>query len=194
MVKDKLERLVEKIDPRLTFKEVIGEGGYSVVSLVEHKKRPHALKINRFHEASHLDASFTIENEYDVMKGLKGVYGIPEVYKFYRSAPSLTEPGRRGKNAFLMRYIEGTTLLRSGMQNGFFFMKVRGIVDEIHRKGYCIPISDFSAENIIVDEENEPWLIDFMRAIKLDGDKEIAEQQKRLSLRRLRWLRERYEN
>jgi hypothetical protein len=81
--------------------------------------------------------------------------------------------GRHGRDAYLHVFIPGTTLrdhLARLKQSGAadpgrhlrddFFPKLQETLAEVHRRevGYA----DLSkAENVIVDEKGEPWLIDF---------------------------------
>lgn len=177
--------LVREIDPELKFIRYVGEGAYSLIFLVEKKGENYALKINKDHENFQLDPLFTLEHETQVLIDLADVQNVPKLYKFYKNAPSVNNRIKKGKNAMLITYIPGISLFRAGNQNITFFLKVKDIIDEINKRGYGIPISDFNEHNIIVDNRGNPWLIDFMCAIPLNENKRIAERQITLGNKKL---------
>lgn len=178
--------LVREIDTELKYIDYIGEGAYSLILLVEKNKERFALKINKNHEAFQLDKLFTLEHEAQVLKDLADVQNIPKLYRFYKNAPSVNNTKIRGKNAILITYISGKSLIKSGKQNISFFLKVEGIIDEINKKGYGISVADFNEHNILVDNRGNPWLIDFMCAVPLHENKTIAKKQIMLGNKNLR--------
>lgn len=186
--------LVREIDPELKFIKYIGEGVYSLILLVEKKGENYALKINKKHENFQLDSLFTLEHEAQVLIDLADVQNIPKLYKFYKNVPSVNDRNRKGKNAMLISYIPSTSLLQAGNQNITFFLKVERIIDEINKRGYGIPASDFNEHNILIDNRGNPWLIDFMCAIPLDENKKIAEKQIALGNKKLKRIVEMFGN
>lgn len=191
---------VKDVDPSLTYVKLIYKDGmHSYILLVKDKDdKKFILKVNKKHETIYPGTkNHTLEYEYLVMDELKVVRKviksqrcIPHMYKFYNKAPSM-EGDKLGKNAFLMEYIPGETLSISGEQSISFFNNLYKIVNQIFEAGF-LPPSDFHASNILVDENNNPVLIDFMHSVKLSNDPKIAEGQKDFFMKILKNIEQRH--
>jgi serine/threonine protein kinase len=199
----KITQIVKQIDSELKFKEIISDkGGYSFIVLVDYKGMDCILKINKRHEdyERKIGRNANIVNEYNVFKDLqviryneKDLRAIPKVYKFYDKAPSIESENKLGKNAYLMEFINGKTLYDSGKQGVSFFVQLKKIINLILDEEYLPPILDLNPQNILVDENNNPVLIDFMCAQELSDNENFAFEQKKLVRQRIDSIIARYE-
>lgn len=186
-------KVLPEIDRELVLERRVDGGNYSTVFLVRRGATRYALKVNYFHEAYQIDAGFTLENEAKVLEALVGVPGIPQPEKLYTDVPSLTNP-RRGKNALLRAFIEGTTLRAAGKQPFRYFLGMEDTIDHMNERGYGIPTVDFNGDNVLVGVRGDAWLIDLMCAPKLDPNPKLAREQIALGKRKFRDLRQKYED
>lgn len=159
-----LEKTVRKLYPELERVEEIGGGTFSKVFKVTREGSLYALKIERkllgIEELPHIldrekrgitDCVY----EFRIQKELSGIEGVPEAVFMY------------SKNAFLMQYIEGGPLKLAGNQPRSFFEKLKIIAGNINSRGYCLPKDFPYMNNILVDMDNNPWVIDFMLSERL---------------------------
>lgn len=186
-----LAELVKKIDDELEFVSYIGSGEYSIILEVRLEDTILALKINKKNEAYQIDKQFTIENEFNAMKALEGIHGIPKVFKFYKKSPCLNNPNVKGKNAYLRELIPGKLLDQSEKPRLTFFVALNTLINEMADRGYSI-LTDFGASNILIDNHDRPYFIDLMCAIKLSKSEKIREQQMSLVRKRLTYIQQRY--
>jgi len=145
-----VERLIYSIDPKLTYLGDLGDGSFSKVVKVGMLGEEYALKIARGTKNK------SIAYEFNIQKALEGIVGVPEAIKLY-------------DNAFIMQYIPGKDLSLCRDVPEEFFTDLSNIFRTIHIRGYMIP-TDMHSGNIIVDEKNKPWVVDFMFAEKLTVD------------------------
>lgn len=91
-----------------------------------------------------------IEREFKVYQKLQGIKGIPKVYKLL------------DKDAFILEYIEGKDCshFNKGSLSEEFFIKLKDLIDEIHRHG-VVHCDLKKRTNIIITPAGQPFLIDF---------------------------------
>lgn len=98
---------------------------------------------------------FIILREFNVYNKLEGIDGIPRVFNL------LDDYG------FVMEFIKGERLPKS--KDNFltkeFFEKLSNIIKRMHKRG--ISHGDLRRKNILVDENMQPYLIDFASAFRL---------------------------
>lgn len=183
-----IQKFILEIDPTLNFVKILGEGGFCVVFLVEKNKKQFALKVNKTHESYFKEKLFDLENDYNIMSNLKGITGIPKTIRFYNNVPSLTNK-RRGKNALLREFIPGEILSKAGRQPLSFFIKLRQIIEEIAKRGYCL-IADLNADNILVGVDGKPYFIDL--ACTLPFVEKFKTKQRNLQAQRINEIERRF--
>lgn len=101
---------------------------------------------------------FLIFREFKIINKLKGITGIPE------DAFPVDE------YSLAYRFIEGTNL-RKAISEGRkisknFFEKLEDTVRQIHKRG-IVHLDLRNAENIIISQQDEPFIVDFQSALEL---------------------------
>lgn len=102
--------------------------------------------------------TFANFREIRTYRKLKGLHGIPKVY------------GQVDRYALVLAYIPGrnTGIIHRGELDDGFFFRLQKIVDEIHAHGFVL--CDLrNGKNIMVGEENEPYVIDLCTAFERGG-------------------------
>lgn len=164
-----LAELVRKIDNNLELVKRLGEGGYGIVLVVNQNNKKYRLKISK---------SESLEREYVLFEDLtKTKAGLMPI-KLYNNVPSVQidktetpykfKEGDIGKNAYLTEFKEGKILTNSqGEFNDFELKKkLRNLVHRIHQAGYEFgPDSDFNANNVLITEDGNFYLIDPLKLL-----------------------------
>jgi len=134
------------------------KGGFlsPVVSVVDHQGRPAILKDYRPKNAvtRGLLAPRLVRREFDVLRHLEGIPGIPR-------ALATVE-----KRAILMEYIEGLTLnkFKAGELPDRVFERLAETVHAMHRRG-VVHLDLRQRKNVLVAGDR-PYVIDFANALR----------------------------
>jgi RIO-like serine/threonine protein kinase len=134
------------------------KGGFlsPTVSVVDHEGRPAVLKDYRKKNAvtRGLLAPRLVRREFDALKRLEGVPGIPAAYAILE------------KRAILLEFIEGKTLNKfaPGELPDRVFERLCETVRAMHRRG-VVHLDLRQRKNILVDGDR-PWVVDFANAIR----------------------------
>ncbi|HLF92696.1 MAG TPA: RIO1 family regulatory kinase/ATPase [Planctomycetota bacterium] len=137
------------------------KGGFlsPVVSVVTHEGRSAVLKDYRSKNAitRNVVAPLLVRREFDILKHLEGVPGIPRVFKVLE------------KRALLMEYIEGRTIgkFRPGELPDAVYEKLCSTVRAMHRRG--VAHLDLRQKKNIVVSDGRPYVIDFANALRFKG-------------------------
>jgi predicted Ser/Thr protein kinase len=135
------------------------KGGFlsPVVSVVDHDGRPAVLKDYRGKNAltRGLLAPRLVRGEFDILRLLEGIPGIPKAYAVVE------------KRALLLEYVEGTTIgkFKAGDLPDSTFDLLRDAVRAMHARG-VVHLDLRQKKNILIDGRQRPWLIDFGAAMK----------------------------
>ena len=135
------------------------KGGFlsPVVSVVDHDGRPAVLKDYRGKNAitRGLLAPRLVRGEFDILRRLEGIPGVPRAYAVVE------------KRALLLEYIEGTTIgkFKAGELPDSTFDLLRDAVRAMHERG-VVHLDLRQKKNILIDGQKRPWLIDFGAAMK----------------------------
>jgi tRNA A-37 threonylcarbamoyl transferase component Bud32 len=134
------------------------KGGFlsPAVSVVDHEGRPAILKDYRKKNAvtRGLLAPRLVRREFDTLKHLEGVPGIPAAYAIVE------------KRAILIEFIGGKTLNKfaAGELPDRVFERLCETVRAMHRRG-VVHLDLRQRKNILVDGDR-PWVIDFANAVR----------------------------
>ena len=134
------------------------KGGFlsPVVSVVDHEGRPAVLKDYRTKNAvtRGLLAPRLVCREFDVLRHLEGIPGIPRAYATVE------------KRAILLEYVEGTTLnkFKAGELPDRVFERLCETVRAMHRRG-VVHLDLRQRKNILVAGDR-PYVIDFANAMR----------------------------
>ena len=127
------------------------------VSLVEHEGRPAVLKDYREKNllTRGLLAPRLVRREFDILRRLEGVPGVPRAYAIV------------DKRALLLEFVEGTTLgkFKAGELPDSTFDLLRETVRAMHARD-VVHLDLRQKKNILVDARQRPWLIDFGAAMR----------------------------
>ena len=143
----------------------LAETGHSRLFVVEHSDYPEPVLFKQLHPDLAYDP---VENDYLLREYRVGrQLDIPRVPKFF----SYETAG--GLPYIIMQFIEGEDLFSlwqreaPGAEDLLRMVgRVAELLDEFHRRGYVH--RDVKPENIMVDTDGEPWLIDFGLALHRD--------------------------
>ena len=134
------------------------KGGFlsPAVSVVDHEGRPAILKDYRKKNAvtRGLLAPRLVRREFDTLRHLEGIPGIPKVYAIVE------------KRAILLEYVEGKTLNKFGPGElaDRVFDRLCETVRAIHRRG-VVHLDLRQRKNVLIDGDR-PWVIDFANAVR----------------------------
>ena len=134
------------------------KGGFlsPVVSVVDHEGRPAVLKDYRTKNAvtRGLLAPRLVRREFDVLRHLEGIPGIPKAYATVE------------KRAILLEYVEGRTLnkFKAGELPDRVFERLCETVRAMHRRG-VVHLDLRQRKNILVAGDR-PYVIDFANALR----------------------------
>ena len=134
------------------------KGGFlsPVVSRVEHEGRPAVLKDYRSKNAltRNVLAPVLVRREFDILRHLAGIEGIPRVHKVLEN------------RAFLMEFVDGKTIgkFRAGELPDSVFHRLCDTVRAMHRRN--VVHLDLRQKKNIVVADGRPYLIDFANAIR----------------------------
>jgi RIO-like serine/threonine protein kinase len=134
------------------------KGGFlsPVVSVVEHDGRPAVLKDYRRKNAvtRGLIAPSLVRREFDVLRHLEGIPGIPKAYAVLE------------KRALLLEYVEGKTInkFKAGELPDRVYDRLVELVRAMHARG-VVHLDLRQRKNILIADDR-PWLIDFANAMK----------------------------
>jgi tRNA A-37 threonylcarbamoyl transferase component Bud32 len=135
------------------------KGGFlsPLVSVVDHDGRPAVLKDYRGKNlvTRGLLAPRLVRGEFDVLRRLEGIPGIPKAYAVVE------------KRALLLEFIEGTTIgkFKAGELPDSTFDLLRDTVRAMHARD-VVHLDLRQKKNILIDAGKRPWLIDFGAAMK----------------------------
>jgi RIO-like serine/threonine protein kinase len=126
------------------------------VSVVEHEGRPAVLKDYRRKNAvtRGLLAPSLVKREFQVLRHLEGIPGIPKAYAIVE------------KRALLLEYVEGKTLgrFKAGELPDLVFERLCDTVRAMHARG-VVHLDLRQKKNILVAGDR-PWLLDFANALR----------------------------
>ena len=134
------------------------KGGFlsPVVSVVDHEGRPAVLKDYRQKNAvtRGLLAPRLVRREFDVLRLLEGIPGIPKAYAVVE------------KRAILLEFVEGKTLnkFKAGELPDRVFDRLCETVRAMHRRG-VVHLDLRQKKNILV-ADGRPYVIDFANALR----------------------------
>jgi RIO-like serine/threonine protein kinase len=137
------------------------KGGFwsPVVSLVDHEGRPAVLKDYRRKNpvTRALIAPALVRREFEILRHLEGVPGIPRAYAVVE------------KRALLLEYIEGKTINKfaPGDLPDAVFERLGETVRAMHRRG--VVHLDLRQKKNIVIAGDRPYLLDFANAMRVKG-------------------------
>jgi tRNA A-37 threonylcarbamoyl transferase component Bud32 len=127
------------------------------VSLVERDGRPAVLKDYRGKNLITRDllAPRLVRREFDVLRRLEGVPGVPRAYEIVE------------KRALLLEFIDGATIgkFKPGELPDSTFELLRDTVRAMHARD-VVHLDLRQKKNILIDGQKRPWLIDFGAAMK----------------------------
>jgi predicted Ser/Thr protein kinase len=135
------------------------KGGFlsPTVSVVDHDGRPAVLKDYRGKNllTRGLLAPRLVKGEFDILRRLEGIPGIPRAFAIVE------------KRALLLEYVEGATLgkFKAGELPDSTFDLLRDTVRAMHERG-VVHLDLRQKKNILIDAQKRPWLIDFGAAMK----------------------------
>ena len=135
------------------------KGGFlsPVVSVVDHDGLPAVLKDYRGKNllTRGLLAPRLVKGEFDILRRLEGIPGIPKAYAVVE------------KRALLLEFIDGDTIgkFKPGELPDSTFDLLRDTVRAMHERG-VVHLDLRQKKNILIDAEKRPWLIDFGAAMK----------------------------
>ena len=134
------------------------KGGFlsPVVSRVVHEGRPAVLKDYRSKNTltRNVLAPVLVRREFDILRHLQGIDGIPYAYKIVEN------------RALLMEFVDGKTIgkFRAGELPDPVFDRLCDTVRAMHRRG--VVHLDLRQKKNIVVADGRPYLIDFANAIR----------------------------
>ena len=135
------------------------KGGFlsPVVSVVDHDGLPAVLKDYRGKNllTRGLLAPRLVKGEFDILRRLEGIPGIPKAYAVVE------------KRALLLEFIDGDTIgkFKPGELPDSTFDLLRDTVRAMHERG-VVHLDLRQKKNILIDGQKRPWLIDFGAAMK----------------------------
>ena len=180
MVEGRLQR-VKELDSSIEVGVEIGQGSTARVYDCQKDKQARALKLSIMTEGISND-------EAKALRDLGMVPGIPQLIKEYID--------NRVRIAMLLEKIEGIQMNKYIMDNldkvSAIFLKIREMINQIHQRGYLLPMDCLKDDNWIVDTEDQPHLMDLGEPRKMDNDVEEAEFQIKSDLRQFHNLIDRY--
>lgn len=134
------------------------KGGFlsPVISLVTHKGRPAVLKDYRSRNVvtRNVLAPLLVRREFDILRHLEGIPGIPRAYQVVE------------KRALVLEYVEGKTIGKFGPGDlpDEVFHRLCETVSAMHRRG--VVHLDLRQKKNVVVSDGRPYLIDFANALK----------------------------
>jgi predicted Ser/Thr protein kinase len=135
------------------------KGGFlsPAVSVVDHEGKPAVLKDYRGKNllTRGLLAPRLVRGEFDILRRLEGIPGIPKAYAIVE------------KRALLMEFVDGLTIgkFKAGELPDSTFDLLRDAVRAMHERG-VVHLDLRQKKNILIDARKRPWLIDFGAAMK----------------------------
>jgi RIO-like serine/threonine protein kinase len=124
-----------------------------------------------------------LQREFCVLSRLRGMAGVPHVYKMLDA------------DAFVMDFIEGVNLGTLREVSDATMQRLSRLFDELHRHG--VAHGDPHASNILVTENGEPFLIDFSTAAMISENSKgwhrwLWKEFRKQDVRRLAKMKERF--
>lgn len=138
------------------------KGGFwsPVVSRVEHEGRPAILKDYRRKNivTRGLLAPRMVKHEFEILRHLAGVAGIPRAYQIVE------------KRALLLEFVEGRTInkFKAGELPDEVYHRLVALVHEMHDRG-VVHLDLRQRKNILITAEGRPFLLDFVNAMRRSG-------------------------
>jgi RIO-like serine/threonine protein kinase len=138
------------------------KGGFwsPVISLVEHEGRPAILKDYRGKNllTRGLLAPRLVRREFETLRHLEGIPGIPRAYKVLE------------KRAILLEFVDGRPIHKfaAGELPDEVFRRLERLVRAVHERG-VVHLDLRNKKNIFIDGEGRPWLLDFANAMRRKG-------------------------
>lgn len=150
-------KLVRKVDPKLSYYDTLGEGGYGVVYGVSTNKGIYALKVAKHYE----EDGFSLGREFHMLQKVEGIEGIPKAVNFYAGAFQEVIYGvKQWLDCYLMQYVPGKKVIDGEYPGKDFFERLKDIGDQVADRGCTLP-ADLEL-NVLIDNAKRPWVIDFM--------------------------------
>ena len=148
------EKIIGEIDPNLTY---TGKGFPSIANLL-YVVRDLAGEEKVIKIAATPDVLRGTPNEHTVLDILNraDVIGIPRVFRFYNSVGSEYDPKKLV--AVLREYVSGERF-NAKLRTRETYEKLLDLANEMGVHGVSIP-NDFNDSNVIVDEKDQPYIID----------------------------------
>lgn len=138
------------------------KGGFwsPVVSRVEYEGKPAVLKDYRGKNivTRGLLAPRMVKHEYEILRALEGIRGIPRAYKILE------------KRALLMEFVEGRTInkFKAGELPDDVYHRLVAVVHEMHDRG-VVHLDLRQRKNILIAADGQPYLLDFVNALEKKG-------------------------
>ena len=100
------------------------------------------------------------EREASALAQLADLNGIPAPFG------PITVDGQTQPHAVAHAFIPGAPLKHDDVVNDLFFPRLARLLKQVHQRGYAY-VDLHKRENILVDEQGQPWLIDFQVHFRL---------------------------
>lgn len=136
----------------------IGSGSNGTIYLVQKKNQRFILKSQSTSNLS--------EKELSILKKLKGSWYVTQLVDFKRTASQIHIIMSYGFNGTLLDFIQNSDYLDHYDNIVRFFFKLFVGLEAIHTAGYVH--ADLKLENIMVDSENQPMIMDFDLAVPVN--------------------------
>lgn len=157
---------VLKFDHSLEIVDELGEGSTATIYNCKKDNQDRALKLS-------IMAEGISDAEANALNDLSMVLGVPQVIDEY------SDDNKR--IALLLEKIEGKHLDEYLAENqgsvSEVFLKIEKMIGQIHNRGYLLPNDCLKDDNWLVDEQDQPYLIDFGEPLRVSEDIEQAEFQ-----------------
>lgn len=171
------------IDDSLEYSKVLGQGGYGLVLKVKNQGKDYRIKISKRDDS--LEREYSLLEDlaktgavlkpvklYDEVSSARMVLGDDsEKYSFFSGTYRFYD-GKKGKNAYLTEFMEGKILSdeRGKLSDFALRSKLNALLDKIHMAGYEFrENSDFNANNILLGEDRNLYLLDPMMLSRRKG-------------------------
>lgn len=159
-------------EKKLSMKKVLNQKGPGGVYLVLTEGKYQTLKEARKYMCTDLqgrDKRDRIRNEYTILKQLRRIQAVPEVFEMFNSEENTYITTEYFQGQTLSKYVE--TIHQNGEYNfeelTDIIQQIKDIVYAIHKEG--IVHRDLSSENIIITKEKRVKIIDFENAYDISS-------------------------
>ncbi len=173
----KPEDFVKTIDPSLKLRKRFNRSS-TIVFLVESEQHgPAILKVGgnlTTHDAWTKDH---VQNEKRALEHLAGIKGIPQLYVSYGNNTKI----KSNYAALLKQYIDGEEEASHKSRSLELQKNMERLIREITKRGAVLlqGIIEYRSANIIIDKNDQPWLID-LGLSRIIPEEKILEAQEKL--------------